>query len=79
MINHINEVVVETIKKYNSNFNDIIIKDNVLYLNNDSIELGDLHLDSLFESYQLKKDLINMNANELFNIIKINAKLNSCN
>ncbi len=73
MIGKINAIVLEAIQKFNPNINSIHINNNILSLNNENIDLENFNLESLFESYQLKKDLQNMDAETFFNIIKLNA------
>ena len=79
MIDRINEVVLDAIKRYNAEFNSISIENNIISLNNESINLGSFNLEALFESYQLKLDFKNMSAIDLFNIIKINAITHNSN
>ena len=79
MIDRINEVVLDAIKRYNAEFNSISIENNIISLNNESINLGSFNLETLFESYQLKLDFKNMSAIDLFNIIKINAITHNSN
>ena len=79
MIYRINEIVLTAIKNYNSEFNNISINNNIISYNNDNIDLKFFNLETLFESYQLKLDLNNMKAEDLFKIIKINANLYNSN
>lgn len=73
MIGKINAVVLESLQKVNPEFNEIKINNNLLSYKDEIIDLETFHLDTLFESYQLKLDLINMSAQDLFTIIKLNA------
>ena len=79
MLSKINEIVLTSLKNYNSNFNDLTINNNVLSLNEDHLVLENFNLETLFESYQLKLDLLNMNSNDLFKIIKLNVNLFNSN
>ncbi len=79
MLNHINEIVLNVIQQYNSEFNKIAIHNNILKFANEEIDLGDFNLESIFESYQLKLDLSNMQAQDLFAIIKLNASIFNSN
>ena len=79
MIDKINEVVINTLKNYNSEFAKLTIANNVLTLDQDRIDLENFNLETIFESYQLKLDLNNMKAQELFDIIKLNALIYNSN
>ena len=75
MIGKINETVLQALQNYNPKFLEITIFNNTLSYKNETINLENFNLDTIFESYQLKLDLSNMNAEQLFKIIKINATL----
>ena len=79
MIDKINEVVINTLKNYNSEFAKLTIANNILTLDQDKIDLENFNLETIFESYQLKLDLNNMKAQELFDIIKLNALIYNSN
>ena len=79
MLSKINEIVLTSLKNYNPNFKDLTINNNVLSLNKDYLVLENFNLETLFESYQLKLDLLNMNSNDLFKIIKLNVNLFNSN
>ena len=44
MLNHINEIVLNVIQQYNSEFNKIAIHNNILKFANEEIDLGDFNL-----------------------------------
>lgn len=73
MISKINAVVLEAMQNLNPEFNKLTINNNLLSYENEVIDLETFNLDTLFESYQLKLDLSNMTAEDLFTIIKLNA------
>lgn len=79
MIDKINEVVLNAIKNYNSEFNKLSLSNNVLSLEQNKIDLEEFNLETIFESYQLKLDFNNMKAQELFDIIKLNALIYNSN
>lgn len=77
MISKINEIVLNTIHKYSEKFNTITIADNILTFNNEQINLKDFNLETIFQSYQLKLDLEQMEDKDLFNIIRVNANIHN--
>ncbi len=79
MIGRINEVVLKVIQQNNSEFKKISINNNILELDNNKINLGNFNLETIFESYQLKLDISNMSAKDLFDVIKLNALIYNSN
>ncbi len=73
MISRINEAVLKIIQKYNSEFNSLTLNNNILKYQDEQINLQNFNLETIFESYQLKLDISNMKAKDLFKIIKLNA------
>lgn len=74
MIGHINQMVLESFKQYNSALKDISIINNILYYNEESLNLELFRLDTLLESYKLQTDFNFLTAEKLFEIIRLNAK-----
>ena len=66
MIERINDTVLEAIKNFNPLFNGIEINNNILKYNNESVNLANFNLN-------------NMSADDLFEIIKLNADLINAN
>ena len=75
MIGKVNEVILNSLKNYNTDFETLTLKNNILFFNDKSLDLKEFSLNFLFDSYQLKLDLQNITSNTLFEIIKVNFVL----